>query len=246
VAFAFTETWKAEEIEPWIHAIPPGIHIQVDDYAGYGRQIVGPDGKKRPLVPVKRRLGCMMHVRRRFHAALKLGDKRAAVPMGLFKKIYKIEKKARGLSPEERLALRQEESIPLLEQLYQWIDAHAGRVGKTGKLAEAIRYALNQKEYIWRCFSDGRFEIDNGAVERAIRKPAVGRRNFLFTGSADAARRLAAAYTLVLSCRELGISTREYLIDIIEKLEGGWPMRRLVELLPHNWAAARDLLVAAA
>lgn len=148
-----------------------------------------------------------MHVRRRFHAALKLGDKRAAVPMSLFKRIYKIEKKARGMSPEERLALRQKESIPLLEQLYQWIDAHVNRVGKSGKLAEAIHYALNQKEFVWRCFSDGRFEIDNGAVERAIRKPAVGRKNFLFTGSADAARRLASAYTLVLTCRELGIST---------------------------------------
>ena len=84
-------------------------------------------------------------------------------------------------------------------------------------------------------------KLDNGAVERAIRRPAVGRKNFLFTGSADAARRLAAAYTLVMSCRELGISTYEYLSDIIEKLEGGWPMRRLVELLPHRWAQARGL-----
>ena len=186
-----------------------------------------------------------MHVRRRFHAALKLGDKRAAVPMALFKKLYQVEKRARGMSPEQRHALRQRDSIPLLEQLYQWIAAHASKVGKTGKLAEAIRYAQHQREFVWRCFSDGRFEIDNGAVERAIRKPAVGRKNFLFTGSADAARRLAAAYSLVQTCRLLGISTREYLIDVIEKLGGGWPMRRLVELLPHNWAAARDMAVAA-
>ncbi len=246
IAFAFTETWKAEEIAPWVHAIPPDTHIQVDDYGGYSHLVVDADGKKKSLVPKERRLGCMMHVRRRFHAALKLGDKRAAVPMGLFKALYKIEKKARGMSPEDRHEVRNKESLPLLEQLYQWIDAHAGRVGKSGKLAEAIRYALNQKQYVERCFSDGRFEIDNGAVERSIRKPAVGRKNFLFTGSADAARRLAAAYTLVLSCRELGISTREYLIDIIEKIEGGWPMRRLVELLPHRWAAARQLPVEAA
>ncbi len=134
----------------------------------------------------------------------------------------------------------------MLEQLYQWVDAHAGRVGKSGKLAEAIRYAQGQREYVERCFSDGHFEIDNGAVERSIRTPAVGRKNFLFTGSADTARRLAAAYTPVLSCRELGISTREYLLDVIQKIESGWPMRKLVDLLPHRWAAARQLPVAAA
>jgi transposase len=243
VAFMFTRTWSADEIAPWIHAIPPDIAIQVDDYAGYGRKFENPEGEEKELVPPERRLGCMMHVRRRFHAALKLGDKRAAVPMGIFKKIYEIEKRARGMSPEERLALRTKHSLPLLDELDAWIEEHEGKVGNTGKLAEAIRYAKNQREYIRRCFSDGRYEIDNGAVERQIREPALGRKNFYFTGSVPAARRLAGAYTLVQTCRLLGISTRDYLIDVIEKLEGGWPMRRLTELLPHNWAAARGLAV---
>ena len=63
--------------------------------------------------------------------------------------------------------------------------------------------------------------------------------NFLFTGSAEAARRLAGAHTLVQCCRALAISTREYLIDIIDKLERGWPLRRLNELRPDHWARAR-------
>lgn len=245
VAFMFTRTWSADEIAPWIHAIPPGIAIQVDDYAGYGRKRENADGEEEELVPRERRLGCAMHVRRRFYVAFKLGDKRAAVPMGLFKKIYEIEKQARGMSPEKRLAFRLEHSIKLLDQLDAWVDENEGKVGHTGKLAEAIRYSKNQREFIRRCFSDGHFEIDNGAVERAIREPALGRKNFYFTGSAAAARRLAGAYTLVQTCRLLGISTRDYLIDVIEKLEGGWPMRRLTELLPHNWAAARGLVVEA-
>jgi transposase len=87
-----------------------------------------------------------------------------------------------------------------------------------------------------RCFSDGRFEIDNGAVERAIREPAIGRKSYLFTGSEAAAARLAAAYSLVQSCRALGISTREYLINVVQKLEAGWPARRLAELMPQRWA----------
>ncbi len=243
VAFMFTKTWSADEIAPWVHAIPPDIAIQVDDYKGYGRKFKNADGKEKELVPPERRLGCMMHVRRRFHAAFKLGDKRAAVPMGIFKKIYAVEKRARGMSPEDRLALRLEHSLPLLDELDAWLEEYESKVGNTGKLAEAIRYAKNQREYIRRCFSDGRFEIDNGAVERAIREPALGRKNFYFTGSTAAARRLAGAYTLVQTCRLLGISTRDYLIDVIEKLEGGWLMRRLSELLPHNWAAARGLAV---
>ncbi len=240
VALAFTESWHATRIAPWIQLISPETHIQVDDYKGYGFEVEYIDGTKGPLVPIERRLGCMMHVRRRFHAAFKLGDKRAALPLGLIKKIYEIEKRARGMPPPERHALRQEESLPLLDKFDQWVDDHADVLGKTGKLAEAVRYAKHQRPYIRRCFTDGRFEIDNGAVERSIRKPAVGRKNFLFTGSANAARRLAGAYSLVLTCRELGISTRDYLIDVLVKIEGGWPMRRLVELLPHNWAAVRE------
>ena len=243
VAFMFTRTWEAEEIAPWIRAIAPHAFIQVDDYGGYSSFIEDVDGKKKELVPPARRLGCMMHVRRRFHAAWKLGDKRAAVPLELIRKIYEVEKKAKGLCAEERLALRLEHSVPLLDELDAWVDAHDGPLGRTGKLTEAVRYAKQQRSFIRRCFTDGRFEIDNGAVERAIREPAIGRKNFLFTGSEAAARRLAGAYSLVMTCRALGISTRDYLIDVIEKLEGGWPMRKLSELLPHNWAAARGLAV---
>jgi transposase len=243
VAFMFTRTWEAEEIAPWIRAIAPHAFIQVDDYGGYSSMIEDADGKKKELVPAERRLGCMMHVRRRFHAAWKLGDKRAAVPLELIRKIYEVEKTAKGLSVEQRLALRLEHSLPLLDQLDAWVDAHDGTLGRTGKLAEAVRYAKQQRAFIRRCFTDGRFEIDNGCVERAIREPAIGRKNFLFTGSEAAARRLAGAYSLVMTCRLLGISTRDYLIDVIEKLEGRWPMRQLSELLPHNWAARRGLVV---
>ena len=80
------------------------------------------------------------------------------------------------------------------------------------------------------------FEIDNGEAERTLRKPAIGRKNFLFTGSAPAGQRLAGAYSLVQSCRALNIPTRDYLIDVITKLEAGWPARRLTDLLPHRWS----------
>jgi hypothetical protein len=243
VGFTFTESWEAEDIAEYIGAIDG--FIQCDDYKGYSA-LVSLDGMPpRALVPPDRRLGCMMHVRRRFHDALKLGDTRASVPIGIIREIYAIEAKAKtdGLDAVGRLELRTRLSLPWLKRFDKWVDVQARELLPTSKLGEACSYALQQRPFIQRCFTDGRFEIDNGNVERAIRKPAIGRRNFHFTGSADAAQRLADAYTLVQSCRVLGISTRDYLIDVLHKLEHGWPMRRIAELVPDRWAADRDLLV---
>jgi transposase len=231
VGFQFTETWEAAEIADWFTLLGEDTHVQVDDYKGYGSEVNG-----RIVIPPERRLGCMMHVRRRFYEALKLGDERARKPVLWIKDIYKIEERARDLSSDARHALRQDHSLPLLDELDRWVDSKLRVVGKTGKLAKAVRYAEQQRVYVRRCFSDGRFEIDNGAVERAIREPAIGRKNFLFTGSKAAAVRLAGAYTLVQSCRAIGINTRAYLTDVIGKLEAGWPARRLAELMPHRWA----------
>jgi transposase len=232
IAYQFTETWRAVEVADWIALIGDSTHVQVDDYKGYGSVING-----RIVVPTERRLGCMMHVRRRFFEALKLGDKRAAHAVEWIKAIYKVEDAARGKPPDERHAMRQQHSLPVLDAFDAWVDERDTTLGKTGKLAEAVRYAKQQRLYVRRCFSDGRFEIDNGAVERAIREPALGRKNYLFTGSAAAGIRLAAAYTLVQTCRALNINTREYLTDIIQKLEAGWPASRLADLMPHRWQA---------
>lgn len=100
-------------------------------------------------------------------------------------------------------------------------------------------YAINQRAFFRRCFEDGRFEIDNGRVERRIRLFAVARRGFLFTGSVRGGERLAIACTLVYNCLALGIDPECYLVDVIEKLERGFPRSRLSELIPANWAAEK-------
>jgi transposase len=244
VAYTFTENWEAATIAPYIGAMAG--FIQCDDYKGYSKMVSLEGLPPRVLVPPERRLGCMMHVRRRFHDALKLGDNRAAEPIAIIRSLYLIEAEAKEqrLDVAGRLALRTARSLPLLARFDKWVDDHARTLLPTSKLGEACSYALQQRPFIRRCFTDGRFEIDNGKVERAIREPAIGRRNFHFTGSADAAQRLADAYTLVQSCRALGISTRDYLIDVLDKLERGWPVRRVVELVPDRWAAERGLLSA--
>ena len=203
VAYGFTETWEAKKIAGWLALLGDETHVQVDDYKGYSatEEI---DGRKIVVVPPERRLGCMMHVRRRFFDALKLGDKRAAEPVAWIKDLYKIEERARGKPPDERLEIRQADSIPILDAFDRWCDEMQPKLGKTGKLAEAVRYAVQQRVYVRRCFSDGRFEIDNGACEREIREPAIGRKNFLFTGSTDAAHRPEGALSSRRRCAPTG------------------------------------------
>jgi transposase len=120
--------------------------------------------------------------------------------------LYDVEAEAKALTPSERLALRTERSLLILAELRQWLDAHAGEPPKS-LLGGAIRYASNQWVYIERCFSRGELQIDNGAPEREIRSIAIGRRNFLFSGSTEAAVRLTGAYTLVVT-RSASASTR--------------------------------------
>lgn len=246
VAYAFTQGWSADEIEPYLSAIEG--FIQCDDYGGYSSQITLPNGTKRDLVDPARRLGCMMHVRRRFHEALKLGDKRAARGIELIAALYAIERIAKdaGASADQRLELRTLFSLPLLDAFDVWVDQLSLRCLPRSPMGEALTYATQQRPYVRRCFTDGRFEIDNGRVERSLREPCMGRKAYLFTGSVKAAERLAAAYSLVQSCRLLGISTREYLIDVLTKLETGWSIQRLDELVPDRWARDRGLLAQSA
>jgi transposase len=235
VGFCFTESWAADDIEPWISAIDG--FIQCDDYKGYGTVVTFPDGRKQPLVPLDKRLGCMMHVRRRFFVAHKARYLDAAVPLKLIADIYEIEAKAKTavLTPDQRLDLRQTKSIPLLDAFDLWVDETLPKLPPKNPLAAAARYAKDQRPFVRRCFTDGRFEIDNGRVEREVREPAIGRKNFLFAGSAVGAVRLAATYTVVQSARRSGINVRDYLVDVLGKLAHDWPARKLSELIPTRW-----------
>ena len=178
-----------------------------------------------------------MHVRRRFHKAYKAGELAGIVGLDKIRELYRVEAEARekGLAAAERGQLRSDQSIPIATAFYAWVDDIAGRVRPTSYLGEAVRYARDQRPYVMRCLTDGRFELDTGRVERSIREPVIGRKNYLFSGSATGAQLLAGVYTLVCSCQNVGINTREYLTDIIGRLQAGFPLRRINDLLPDVW-----------
>jgi transposase len=237
VAYGYTPSWEATEIADWFSTVDG--FIQCDGYAGYSRSVEDDDGQTLVAVPSDRRLGCGMHIRSKFHAALLAKDGRAAIPLTHFADLYGVEAdcKERGLDADARADERRRRSWPLLNALDHWVDSIHPKLLPKSPLRIATTYAQNQREFFRRCFSDGRFEIDNGRVERRIRMFAVARRNFLFTGSVRGGERLAIAFTLVDNCLLLGVDPSRYLVDVIGKLEAGWPMRRLSELIPQRWAA---------
>jgi hypothetical protein len=236
VAYGYTPSWQAEEIAEWFSAIDG--FIQCDGYAGYSAEIEDEAGELRVPVPDDRRLGCGMHIRSKFHAALLARDRRAAIPIKFLADLYQIEAdcKQRGLGPDDRGEQRRVRSLPILDEFEGWVDTTHGKLLPRSPLRIATTYAQGQREFFRRCFLDGRFEIDNGRVERRIRMFAVARRNFLFTGSVRGGERLAAVFTLVDNCLTLGIDPHVYLVDIIDKLERGWPARQLSALMPSRWA----------
>jgi len=236
IAYGYTPSWEAAEITEWFSAIDG--FIQCDGYAGYSSKVKNDDGKTLVAVPPDRRLGCGMHIRSKFHDALLAKDRRAAIPLQHFADLYQIEAdcKQRNLDADARAEERQRRSLPILNQLDAWVDELHPKLLPKSPLRRATTYAVNQRPFFNRCFEDGRFEIDNGRTERWIRPFAVARRNFLFTGSPRGGERLAVAFTLVDNCLALGVDPYRYLLDVIRKLEGGWPLRQLSALVPQNWA----------
>jgi transposase len=181
-------------------------------------------------------VGCNAHARRKF-VALKDVDSRVAFALQLYGRLYKVERlaKLRKLDPDGLRELRQKESVRIVDKLYRWFAKHAKDDPPDQPLTKAIAYAINHREALTRFLEDGRLDIDNNLCEQQIRALALGRKNYLFAGSHDAARRLAVGYTLTRTCAMHGVAPFTYLTDVLEKLAASWPQARLDELLPDRW-----------
>ena len=184
-------------------------------------------------------LGCWSHGRRSL-VALQDMDCRVAYPLKLIARLYRIEHlaDARELTPQGRAQLRQQRSEPVLEKLKHWFLATLKSETPSSDLAKAAGYPLNHWEALTRFVKDGRVSLDNNLCEQQLRDIALGRKNYLFAGSHDAARRAANLYSLMRTCIQYGVSPLPYLTDVLSRLAAGWDVTRLDELLPHQWRAA--------
>ena len=151
-------------------------------------------------------LGCMLHARRRFHEAWLVGKKKpgiASEALALFKFIYEKEEqyKKRGLTPEQRKEWRDKEIGPSLAEIKKWCGWQLEKVLPSSPIANALKYFINEYTELTAFLADGRYEIDNGWVERVIKRFAVGRRNWLFCDTVGGAKASSILYSLALTAK---------------------------------------------
>lgn len=186
-------------------------------------------------------VGCFAHARRYFEQAKESDPLRAEWMLAEIQQLYRIERQAREApkgqarkSFEERYHLRQERSQPILESIKAWLDQECLEVLPKSLIGKAIGYMLNQWPKLQNYLLDGRLEIDNNLVENAIRPVALGRKNYLFAGSHEGARRAALIYSLVATAKLHEVEPFEYLKDIISRISD-YPYQQITDLLPANW-----------
>jgi len=199
--------------------------LQADAYSGY-------DGLYQSGRVIE--VGCWAHGRRRFVEAF-MTDTSAALMIALIQQLYQVERDAADLDPDGRLALRQERSVPLLAKIDAERQALARLVLPKSPVGEAVRYLTNQWAALQRFVEDGRLAIDNNRAENQLRLVAVGRKNWLFAGSFEGARRAALLYSLVQSCKLIDVPPFEYLKDVLRRLPTH-PHRLVDQLTPRGWA----------
>jgi transposase len=209
--------------------------LQADAYAGFGR-LYEPERKPGPILEA----ACWAHARRKlFELATVSKAPIATEAVRRIDELFKIEREINRFSAEQRLAVRKERTKPLVIALETWLRAQFERVSRKSEIGKALAYALNHWIALTRFLEDGRICLSNNAAERALRGVAVGRRNWTFAGSDRGGERAAAIYTLIETCKLNDVDPQAWLADVLARLPDH-PAKRIGELLPWHWKAARD------
>lgn len=203
--------------------------LVIDGYTGYNR-VTDVDGRERA--------GCLAHVRRKIFDALPAAPTEARQGLDLILEVYRVEHEAKArniVRTPEHLALRKTRSRQAMDRLHDWLVSEQPKHLPKGPLGVAISYGLNQWERLLRFLDNANVPVDNNASESALRVVALGRKNFLFVGDAEAGDHLATLYSLVATCEAREIDPVAYLQDVIMRIDSH-PASRIDELLPHKWS----------
>lgn len=168
-------------------------------------------------------VGCWAHARRKFkEAEVAQGKKapsgKATWALNHIQKLYRLETRLKGNTPDEKYRVRQTEALPLLDQYKQWLDKSALHVPPKSKLGEAITYSLNQWEKLMRYTLDGRLQIDNNRAERAIKPFVIGRKAWLFSQTANGATASACLYSVIETAKANGLTPFDYVRRCLDEL----------------------------
>ncbi|WP_375554003.1 IS66 family transposase [Roseovarius mucosus] len=184
-------------------------YLQTDGYAGYNSVLTDQE-----ISSVR----CLLHARRKFKDALTAGHSPfALMVVQMIQNLYAVEKAAAGLPPDERVALRQTHSLPVMRELKEQLILN--REDAQGSVKTAINYTLKAFDSLQQFLFDGRLEIDNNPVERCIRGVAVTKKNSYFAGSHEAAKTWATFYTIIESARLNRVNGRAYMTWVLGEIE---------------------------
>ena len=229
--------------------------FQADAFDGY-RALYLPDRTPGPILEA----GCWVHARRPFFAMADIeqnarrsaaGKKAIALsPMAIevvhrIDALFDIERPINGKSAEERRAVRQELSKPLVEELRVYMREQRAKLSRGNDLAKAIDYILKRWAAFTLFLDEGRVCLSNNAAERALRGIALGRKSWLFAGSDRGGQRAAAMYSLIVTAKMNNIDPQAWLADVLARI-AGHPASKIDELLPWHWQPSSSLRIEAA
>jgi transposase len=236
----FLKDWGKEE----------RVYLQADAFGGYDGIYRGEAGGQ------VTEAACWAHARRKFYDARTSDAAASTQALAYIRLLYDVEVQAKesvqrsGIDPvseaqcfhqqlvSERYRLRQESAVPRLQQFKEWLEnqqaQRGGPVLPKSPMGQAITYALNQWDALSVYTTDGRLAIDNNAAENALRRVAVGRKNWLFCGSDNGGNTAATLFSLIATCQRHKVEPFAYLRDVLTRI-AATPLSQLDQLLPDRW-----------
>ena len=180
-------------------------------------------------------VNCMAHARRGFEKALDYDRENAEHALGMFQKLYAVERKAsqENMTADQRHTLRLDEALPVLNELGKWIANTYKTVLPKSPTGKAMAYCIPRWDNLMNYLKDGSLEIDNNLAENAIRPIALGRKNYLFAGSSRGAERAAMFYSFFGTCKKNEVNPFDWLKKVLEVIPE-YKVSKLNELLPQN------------
>jgi transposase len=154
------------------------------------------------------------------------------------------ERSINGVSPEQRLAARQKDVAPLVNEFFDWIARERRTLSRHNDVAKAMDYMLKRTQAFTRFLEDGRICLTNNAAERELRGLALGRRSWLFAGSDRGGERAAVMLTLIHTAKLNDVDPQAWFADVLATLQD-YPAKRIDDLLPWNWKRERQQAAAA-
>lgn len=186
-------------------------YLQTDGYGVYQKI-----GARSEVV----HLACWAHARREFERALDNDRGRAEIALSWIQGLYGVERQAREekLTPDQRKELRLQQSLPIINKMGKWISDELKNVLPKSQIGKAMDYSLARWDALSGYLYDGLLEIDNNGVENAIRPVALGRKNYLFAGSHNGARRAAIIYSLLGTCKMHEVNPHQWLAHVLQNI----------------------------